>query len=143
MISDFWVGLIIGAVSFSLLLIFIMWLLVKRIARSLFGKWAEKKLSWELNKSLEAQRHVIKGKISEQLFPLLYEKAGNLSDFRFIGSPIDYIVFEGLSDGDASNDKVDIKFIEVKTGNARLSSTEERIKNAVEDKRVTWEEITI
>lgn len=133
-------GLIIGAVVALLVFLLAAWLLIRRIATRMFANWMVKKLSGEVAKSLQIQRPVIKGKISEQIFPLLYDKAGNLADFRFIGNPIDYVVFEGLSDIGAN---VNIKFIEVKTGNARINAAETRIKDAVEDGRVSWEEVKL
>ncbi len=131
-------GLVIGAIIFSFLFVFIMWILVRRLAAKLFGNWMNTKLSKEVNKSLEIQRPVIKGKISEEMFPITYGKLGNLSDLRFIGNPVDYVAFEGLSD---PGRKVDIKFIEVKTGASKLNKSEERIKDAVQDKRISWDEI--
>lgn len=62
----------------------------------------------------------------------------NPKDVKFIGSPIDLIVFQGLQEG---LNRVSIHFIEVKTGSSKLSETQIKIKSAVEDKRVFWEEI--
>jgi len=51
--------------------------------------------------------------------------------FRFIGNPIDGILF--------GEDR--IIFMEFKTGKSRLSSSQVRIKNLVENKKVEWREI--
>ncbi len=133
-------GLIIGIVVALLIFLLAAWLLIKRIAARMFGSWMAKKLTSEVAKSLQIQRPVIKGKISEQIFPLLYEKAGNLADFRFIGNPVDYVVFDGLSEPAA---KITIKFMEVKTGSSKINQSEWRVKEAIQDGRVSWEEITI
>ena len=77
-----------------------------------------------------------------QLYPILYEKEGDLSDLRFLGNPIDYIKFEGLSNLSETG-KVKIKFIEIKTGNSKLNKNEEAVKQAVQGKEVYWDEITI
>ncbi len=135
---SFWEGLIIGAIIFSFLFAFLMWISIRRLAARLFGRWMNTRLVKEVNKSLEIQRPVIKGKISEEMFPIMYGKLGNLSDLRFIGSPVDYIAFEGLSEPDRN---ISIKFIEVKTGASKLNRSEERIKEAVQDKRISWDEI--
>jgi len=84
--------------------------------------------------ALERSRVVLKGKISEQIAPLLPEFEHKPSDARFLGSPIDYVVFDGYSDGK----EVDIIFLEVKHGSSKLTKDEERIKRAVEGKRVKW-----
>jgi predicted Holliday junction resolvase-like endonuclease len=58
-------------------------------------------------------------------------------DARFIGSPIDFIVFDGLSEGYVKQ----IIFIEVKTNKSNLSQREKKIKEAILGGRVKWEEI--
>lgn len=144
MAYDFLEGLMIGAAVFSLLFVFIIWLLVKYLANRLFSRWAQERLKKEVAKSLDIQRPIIKGKISEQLFPLLSNRIGDLSDLRFIGDPVDYVYFKGLSEAREGKIKdIDIRFIEVKSGEATISKAEEFIKGAVKDKRVTWEEIRL
>ncbi len=134
----FFFGLITGLAIVSIISFFILkYLLKKKIEQ-----WEKYEMQKALEKTVNMQRPILKGRISEQLFPILYEKEGNLSDLRFLGNPIDYIKFEGLSDLQESG-KIKIKFIEIKTGNARLNKNEEAVKKAVEDKEVYWEEITI
>ena len=58
---------------------------------------------------------------------------------NFLGNPIDFIGFKGL-DGDG---EVEIKLIEVKTGNSRLNKNQKRVKDAVESKRLSWVEVRI
>ena len=142
--TNFLEGLIIGTAVSSLVSVLVIWLFVKRIAARMFGARARDQLSKEISKALDVQRPVIKGKISEQLFPLLYHKTGNLADFRFIGSPVDYIVFEGLSEArDGLKDVINIRFVEIKTGNSGLNKAEKCVKEAVESKRISWEEVEI
>jgi predicted Holliday junction resolvase-like endonuclease len=50
------------------------------------------------NRSLDGSRAVIKGKIAEQLAPVLPNFKYLPSDARFIGDPIDYVVFNGYTD---------------------------------------------
>jgi len=46
---------------------------------------------------------------------LLFENYGiNLKDIRFLGSPVDFIVFKGLYDGNPE----EIIFVEVESGNS-------------------------
>ena len=60
------------------------------------------------------RRAAIVGKVGEHLAPLIiFPNYGiNPKDIRFIGTPIDFIVFKGLSDGKPEK----IMFIEVKSG---------------------------
>ncbi len=137
------VGILIGLISAAAVLSALFYFLYRKKAEALFGAWKEKEMSRELARSLTAQRSTIKGRISEQLFPILARKEGNLSDFRFLGSPIDYVVFDGLAsvNGD-SGGQISIKFVEIKsTKDSALTYTEKAVRDAVAAKRVSWEEI--
>ncbi|MFW9832159.1 MAG: Holliday junction resolvase-like protein [Candidatus Thorarchaeota archaeon] len=89
--------------------------------------------------ALTKSRAVLKGRISEQMAPLLAEFPFQPSDARFIGSPIDYIVFDGYS----HNNPTEIIFIDIKTGNATLSPIERRIAQLINAKRIRWMTIRI
>lgn len=58
-------------------------------------------------------------------------------DSRFLGSPVDFVVFAGLREGDEVEE---IVFVEVKTGKSRLSRREQSVRRAVEEGRVSWRE---
>lgn len=89
--------------------------------------------------SKKRQRAVLKGGISEIIAPWALEGVNSVKELRFLGSPIDFIGFNGLDiDGE-----INIKFIEIKTGKSRLTRDERRIKEAVEAKRVAWQTIEI
>ncbi len=77
---------------------------------------------------------VTRGKIIEQLVPYLPQFSFNPKDARFLGTPIDFIVFDGLAE-----DKCDrVVFVEVKTGSSNLSTRERRVRDAIKEKRVEW-----
>ncbi|MCW1301812.1 MAG: hypothetical protein OH316_01615 [Candidatus Parvarchaeota archaeon] len=142
--ESFYLGLVFGVVISSVLAVIIYFYLLRRIASKLFEAWKEKEMRKELDEALQKQRYVVKGKITEQLFPIIYEKINDISDARFIGSPVDYIVFDGLSKSiSEGRDDVKIRFIEVKTGDAKLNSSERLVKDAVENRRVEWEEVKL
>lgn len=63
----------------------------------------------------------------------------NPKEVRFVGSPIDLIVFDGLDEGELR----DIIFLEVKTGNSSLSNRQRQIKDAILAGRVLWRELKI
>lgn len=73
------------------------------------------------------------GNIVERMVPFLDNFNYEPSNAQFLGQPIDYVVFEDE----------EIVFIEVKSGNARLSSKQRRIKKLVENGKIRWEEIRI
>lgn len=89
--------------------------------------------------STNRQRATLKGQISEVIAPWLLESVDSVKELNFLGNPIDFIGFKGL-DGDGD---VEIKLIEVKTGNSRLNKNQRRVKDAVESKRLSWVEVRI
>jgi len=85
---------------------------------------------------LERSRAVLKGRIGEQLAPLLPMFKHEPADARFIGSPVDYLVFDGYKEGEPRR----IIFLDVKTGKtAALSPVEQKLKRVVEQGKVEWE----
>ena len=88
----------------------------------------------KVQESLNAQRGVVKGKVWEQIAPYLPEFEYNPADARFIGDPVDYVVFDGMGGGG----EVNVVIIDVKTGKARLNANQRRIRDAVEGGRVSF-----
>ncbi len=107
-----------------------------------FGQWKATELAQTVQNerldALEKSRSVLKGKIGEQLAPLLPEFLSlyNPSEARFLGSPIDYVVFKNLS-SEAEN-PLEIVLVDVKTGNSTLSKNERRIEEAITSGRVSF-----
>lgn len=94
--------------------------------------------------ALNKSRSVMRGQASEHLAPYIIPNT-NPKDYRFIGNPIDYICIEGLSDViDNQSDKIiSVKFIDIKTGKSNLSKTQRRIRDAINDNRVSFEVINL
>lgn len=62
------------------------------------------------------------------------------ADARFIGSPIDYVIFKGMTKNDNGNSEpMDIVFLEVKSGPHGLTPRENKIKKAVEAGRISFD----
>lgn len=89
------------------------------------------KTSESLEKTINQKKssEVRVGLITEQLAPFLNNFPYDARKAYFIGKPIDLIVFD--DDG--------IHFIEVKSGGARLTEVQRRIKEDVENNRITFE----
>lgn len=79
------------------------------------------------------------GKVSEQLVPYFPQFPWNPKDARFLGSPLDLIVFDGLTEGCVQR----IVFVEVKTGSSFLSPRERLVRDAVLQRRVEWREMQL
>ncbi len=84
-------------------------------------------------------RAVLGGQFSEQLAPYLPDFPYNPIEVKFIGKPIDFIVFKGLDE----KEPTEIIFVEVKSGNSKLSAQEKKLKDVIENKKVSWEEYRI
>jgi predicted Holliday junction resolvase-like endonuclease len=92
--------------------------------------------------SVNRSRSTLKGRISEQMAPLLPEFPYAPADARFIGNPIDFVVFDGYTDAkDGGGDRISVVLVEVKKGKGRLTREEQLIRKAVEEGRISWKEI--
>ena len=81
-------------------------------------------------------RAVLGGRFTEQMAPYLPEFRYDPTEARFIGSPVDLVVFPGL----AGDEPQEIVFVEVKAGaRPRLSPREQRVRELVEAGKVRWE----
>lgn len=87
--------------------------------------------------AIQRSRAVIGGQVVEQVAPFLPNFPCNPADARFVGKPVDFVAFSGLSE----KDKVDeVLFIEVKTGRSELNAREKEIRRAVKEGRVRYVE---
>lgn len=118
--------LLVGA----LLTIFVQTL---RIRRMKVEHRREKALAVRLSRAVSL------GKAVEHLVPFLADFPFDPGDFRFLGAPVDFVVFAGLREKD---DVEEIVFVEVKTGTGRLSRREQSVRRAVEEGRVSWREVS-
>ena len=103
-------------------------------------------LVWKLRYSAAIREDAVQrslavtaGKVHEQLVPYLPEFGFNPKDARFLGSPVDLIVFDGLAAGDVRR----IVFLEVKTGGASLTARERQVRDVVEAREVVWAELRL
>ncbi len=95
--------------------------------------------------SVAGSRAVLKGKMAEQMAPLLPGFDYLPADARFLGDPVDYVVFDGYSackdGGDCAS--VEIVILDVKQGQARLSRGQRLIAEAVAAGRVRFEVVRV
>ena len=97
-------------------------------------------------RSVNTSRAVLKGKMAEQLAPMLPEFQYLPSDAKFLGDPVDYIVFDGytdLRDGDGSLEDIEVVLIDIKSGGARLSKGQQAIAKAIDAGRIRFETVRI
>jgi len=104
-----------------------------------FEQWkaeAEKQIRQD---AIDKSASVTMGKMTEHIVPYLPGFGYNPADARFIGSPIDLIVFDGLGNDDIKK----IIFIEIKTGVSTLSTRERLVRDAIIEKRIEWLEVKV
>jgi predicted Holliday junction resolvase-like endonuclease len=84
-------------------------------------------------------RAALLGSLMEQVGPLLPGFNYDVNDLRALWDPVDFVAFKGIG----IDRKVDsIAFIDIKTGQARLSSVQKSIKEAVEAGKVSFETVS-
>ena len=97
-------------------------------------------------KSLDFQRDVVKGQIGEQFTPFIADFPYNPADCRFMGEPIDYVIFHNLhacSEGSVPIEDVKVIFAEIKTGKAKLNPRQKILRQVIENKQFSFEELRI
>lgn len=97
-------------------------------------------------RSVNTSRAVLKGKMAEQLAPILPEFRYLPSDAKFLGDPVDYIVFDGYTDfrdGKGRAEDINVVLIDIKSGQARLTKGQQAIAEAIRAGRVRFETLRI
>ena len=97
-------------------------------------------------RSVNTSRAVLKGKMAEQLAPIMPQFQYLPSDAKFLGDPVDYVVFDGytdLRDGEGRPEDIEIVLIDIKSGGARLTKGQVAIAQAIQAGRVRFETVRI
>lgn len=94
--------------------------------------------------ALTKSRAVMRGQATEHLAPYIL-KDTNPKDYRFMGNPVDYILFDGLSDVlDGESDSIkSITFVDIKTGKSNLTKSQRRIRDAIASNLIKFEVINL
>ena len=122
--------------------IFVSTALVFLIIGIIAGVMVTKKIDWRQHKASQRfQRSVLGGKFSEHIATLLPHFPEDLkaSEARFIGDPVDFIFFKGKDESNVS----EIVFLEVKSGNSQLTEVEKQVREAIQQRKVTWHEYRV
>ncbi|MDD2745654.1 MAG: Holliday junction resolvase-like protein [Candidatus Gracilibacteria bacterium] len=121
-LSEVW--LIVGAIVLSLFIGFVWGRLVRHRA-----------VIRERNDAVGRSRSVILGELYETIAPLIPGFRYAPRDMVFIGKGVDYLVFDGLSEGHLK----EIVFLELKTGKSKQNANEKMIENCIRQGRVKYE----
>jgi predicted Holliday junction resolvase-like endonuclease len=75
------------------------------------------------------------GKVIEKIAPALPGFSFDCHDCRGLFEPVDYVIFEGLTQKGTVES---IQLIDIKTGQSQLKPHQRQIKEAIENRRVEW-----
>ena len=126
---------LILAVALIIFIFIIGYLIGKYVSQKKF----EEKIPQIRETAINQSRAVLSGQFSEQLAPYLPDFPYKPTEARFIGKPIDFVVFRGMDEK-----KIDeVVFVEVKSGKSQLSKVEKTLKSAVESKKISWREYKV
>ena len=109
------------------------------IGKYISQKKFEEKIPEIRETAIKQSRAVLSGQFSEQLAPYLPDFPYKPTEARFIGKPIDFVVFKGMDEK-----KIDeVVFVEVKSGQSQLSKVEKTLKSAIENKNISWHDYKV
>jgi|HubBroStandDraft_1064217.scaffolds.fasta_scaffold35490_3 predicted Holliday junction resolvase-like endonuclease len=85
--------------------------------------------------AVKKSRAVLTGNFAEQLAPYLPGFRYRPTELRFVGKPVDYVVFEGLDERRIRR----VIFLEIKSGGGTLNGAERSLRDAVKQGCVDFE----
>jgi predicted Holliday junction resolvase-like endonuclease len=120
-----------GFIVFLLLvlLVVLFYVVFKLGAAQKDAQW-EKKLVRLRSDIADKQRAGVKGKVAEMFAPYLGDFPFKPSECKFLGDPIDYVVFEGLDNRDITG----IHFVDVKADTAQLKKHQRQVRDIINQK---------
>ena len=122
------------------LVVSIVYLLIKNLQwkfkfEQRIKEWTEKEERRIREDAITRSARTLSGKALEKFVPFLDKFPYNPHDVRWLGDPIDLVIFDGYS----SNGNLEqIVFCEVKSGESKLSKIQNKIKELIEHKKVKW-----
>lgn len=132
--------LILSLFLFVLISLLFFWLFLKYNLAKLNRHW-ERQIPAIRKDASHRSRQILRGQLWEEFVPFLPEFPFHPQDCRFLGNPVDYIIFHNFDSENAENQA--IVFLEVKSGNSQLTAKEKRIRDAILQNKVYWQEYRI
>ncbi len=109
-------------------------------------RFEQRLMEWQESKEKEIREDAISrsarslsGKTLEKMVPFLDRFPYDPHDVRWLGDPIDLVIFDGKSSGKTDQ----IVFCEVKSGDSHLTESQKGVKEAIESKKVKWAEFRV
>ena len=125
----------IGIAIIVILILCIGFLIGKYVAK----KEHEDKIPGIRETAIKQSRAVLSGQFSEQIAPYMPDFPYKPTEARFIGKPVDFIVFKGMDEKKIE----EVVFVEVKSGKSQLSGVEKTLKSTIQNKKILWDEYKV
>ena len=113
--------------------------IARREAHAELDQWRNENESAIREDAIGRSRSVIVGKVTEHMTPWIPDFPYNPKDARFLGSPVDLVIFDGLAAGDVKR----VVFLEVKTGGSPLTTRERQVRDVIDAREVVWAELRL
>jgi len=124
----------------ALIALIIRMIILHKQEKNILINQHKEEIKKEREDAIKRSKDVTRGNISEEFIPLFPDFPYNMSECKFSGAPIDYIVFKGMTNvRDGTYVDMEIVFADVKVGNAKRTKVQNAIKKAIDEKRVRWE----
>jgi predicted Holliday junction resolvase-like endonuclease len=122
------------------------WLLHHRVdswARRQLERWQAAETAAIRDESLLRSRAVLRGRASEQLAPITTAFPFDPADTRFIGTPVDFVVFDGYREVRAGERDTlrRIVLVDVKTGRSSLTTVQRRVRDCLAAGGYSWRQV--
>ena len=114
--------------KYIILWIIIGWLIWYLIAKIHFRQ----KMKNQKNNAIKRSKSIVLWQINEQIAPLLPSFPYDYKDAVFLGKGVDYIIFDGLGNGNLK----EIIFLEVKSNKSNLNRNEKTIRDSILRKKI-------
>jgi predicted Holliday junction resolvase-like endonuclease len=133
-------------ILFSVVIILLYLLLIASIARNAIHmaryRFTEDDVRRARREAIRGSRLTKGGQIAEHLAPFLpgFCESFNPKDARFVGHPVDFVVFDGLEEGEVRS----IVLLEVKSGDSSdLNKRQRQIRRAVDAGNVRFQTLRL
>lgn len=130
---------IIKLIILSLIGLTIAYYIGYKLGKLKQNRYWEEQLPLHRKEAILKSRSVIGGQFSEQLAPFMPDFKYLPTECKFMGKPIDLIVFKGLDEKQIE----EVIFMEIKSGKSKLNNSQKSLKETIQNKRVKWEEYHI
>lgn len=123
---------ILSSVGIIIIVVILLYFLLK----FKFERKLNEILQAEREDAVKRSRATLTGQFSEQISPYFPDFPYSPTEARFIGKPIDFVIFKGAD----TNEIKEVIFLEIKSGNSQLNKQEKNLKETILKGKVKWDE---